>query len=114
MNFYIGQEVVILIDAPPLCAFKRGDTRFILAARKNRCGCANTEYDLGITHPLGNGGLYCSSCGRSDPRDAYPTVWFYEYEIAPLADISELKEILETKVEEWGAGNTYPKRIIDL
>lgn len=103
MNWYIGQEIVAVQTNK---AIKEGKTYFICGIRKF---CCHITLDVGIK----SRGFATCTCNRHEPH-ATDEWWLADYLFAPLADISELKEILETKVEEWGAGNTYPKRIIDL
>lgn len=93
MNWYIGQEIVAVGDHSG-GNFKRGDTFFIEGLRSAICGCNEVEINIG--HYSRNGVLHCPVCNQ-----IYSSIILFYSEtcFAPIADISELKEILETKKE---------------
>jgi len=83
-RFYVGQEVVVLIDEYPA---KKGDVREIQRIMKSPCSCSHCIYDLGYT--FGSTGLVgCQYCGH-EMQDDSQAVWLFDNEIAPLKTQSE-------------------------
>lgn len=93
MNWYIGQDIVAVIDQPQ-GDFKIGDTFVIHGISYFPCNCRDVVLDIGIRR---NGQQRCLACGQSE-IDTNTIMWYSENRFAPLdtlADISELTEHLE-------------------
>jgi hypothetical protein len=96
-DFYIGQEVVCI---KPIGQLVKDRAYTVKAIRQEECGCGGLLLDVGLTIPR----YYTTSCMKCDQRYARGDgiAWKAHTRFTPLdelADIRELTEILEQKIE---------------
>lgn len=96
-NFYIGQDIVAIVDHSQGC-FKKNDAFVALDISFTKC-CNKPMVDVGIREKLEPNVEYYTECRcGSQLNDQNAICWFYSSCFAPLDDlvnIEELSEVLE-------------------
>jgi hypothetical protein len=88
-NFYIGQEVVAILDHSQ-GDYKKGDEFVVRGIRK---GCCFIDLDIGKLH---NGYINCIYCNSLNPANG--VMWYHSRAFAPK---QQLSDTTYNEVMEW-------------
>lgn len=100
MNWYIGQEVACI---DPTYKLVKDKIYVIQGLKKSSCRCPGEQIDVG--HKSLRLPWSCDHCGVNEGVSEDGKAWYGCDQFAPLADITELEEILAKEPSKSVFGN---------
>lgn len=89
-NFYIGQDIVAIVNHSQNI-FKKDDVFVVLDAKISECICKKPIIDIGIK--VNNKKIICTTCRKGTTANG--AHWVNSRQFAPLDDITNIEELTE-------------------